>query len=45
MSSQLWISVAVTDEMKEQYVLATTEVKKKIMMDYVALSEYFPEDS
>ena len=45
MSSQLWISVAVTDEMKEQYVLATTEVKKKIMMDYVALSEHFPEDS
>jgi hypothetical protein len=44
MSSQLWISVTVTDEMKEQYILATTEVKKQIMMDYVALSEYFPDE-
>jgi hypothetical protein len=45
MSSQLWISVTITDEMKEQYILATTQVKKQIMMDYVALSEHFPDES
>jgi len=45
MSSQLWISVSITDEMKEQYILATTQVKKQIMMDYVALSEHFPDES
>lgn len=45
MSSQLWISVTITDEMKEQYIVATTQVKKQIMMDYVALSEHFPDDS
>ena len=44
MSSQLWISVSITDEMKEQYILATTQVKKQIMMDYVALSEHFPDE-
>jgi hypothetical protein len=45
MSSQLWISVTITDEMKEQYILATTQVKKQILMDYVALSEHFPDES
>lgn len=45
MSSQLWISVTITDEMKDQYIVATTQVKKQIMMDYVALSEHFPDES
>jgi hypothetical protein len=44
MSSQLWISVTITDEMKEQYIVATTQVKKKILMDYVGLSEHFPDE-
>jgi len=44
MSSQLWISVNITNEMKEQYIVATTQVNKKIMMDYIALSEHFPEE-
>ena len=45
MSSQLWISVTITDEMKDQYIVATTQVKKQIIMDYVALSEHFPDES
>jgi len=44
MSSQLWISVTITDEMKENYIVATTQVNKKILMDYVALSEHFPDE-
>jgi hypothetical protein len=45
MSSQLWISVTVTNEIKENYIVATTQVKKKILMDYVALSEHFPDEN
>ena len=43
MSSQLWISVNVTEEMKRDYIVASSQAKKQILMDYVELSEHFPE--
>jgi hypothetical protein len=45
MSSQLWISVNVTEEMKSLYIVASSEVKKAIMMDYVQLSDKFQDDN
>jgi len=43
MSSQLWISINITEEMKQQYVVAKTQATKKIMMDYIQLSDKFEE--
>jgi hypothetical protein len=42
MSSQLWMSVNITEEMKAAYIVASSQVEKKIMMDYVSLSDQFP---
>jgi len=42
MSSQLWMSVNVTEEMKATYIVASSQVEKKTMMDYVSLSDQFP---
>jgi len=44
MSSQLWLSISLTDEMKQNYIVASTEVKRQIMMDYVQLSEKYQEE-
>jgi hypothetical protein len=45
MSSQLWISISITEEMKQNYIVASTEVKKQTIMDYVQLAENYPEDT
>ena len=44
MSSQLWISINITEEMKNLYIVASTQVKKQIIMDYVELSQHFPAE-
>ena len=44
MSSQLWISISITDEMKQNYIVATAEAKKQTIMDYVQLAENHPEE-
>jgi len=44
MSSQLWISIYITDEMKQKYIVATAVAKKQTIMDYVQLAENHPEE-
>ena len=44
MSSQLWISVSITDEMKHTFTVASTHAKKKTIMDYVQLANIYPEE-
>jgi hypothetical protein len=45
MSSQLWLSINITDEMKKNYIVASTQVNKKIKMDYIDLSEHFSDEN
>jgi len=44
LSSQLWLSISLTEEMRQTYIVATTQVKKQTIMDYVQLSENHPEE-
>lgn len=43
MSSQLWMSVSITEEMKHTFTVASMQAKKKIIMDYVELADNYPE--
>ena len=44
LSSQLWLSISLTEEMRQTYIVATAEVKKQTIMDYVQLAENHPEE-
>jgi len=44
MSSQLWLSISLTEEMRQSYIVATAVAKKQTIMDYVQLSENHPEE-
>jgi hypothetical protein len=44
MSSQLWISIYITNEMKQNYIIASTRASKLTIMDYVQLAEIHPEE-
>jgi hypothetical protein len=44
MSSQLWISLFITDAMKQYFIVANNQVKDKCIMDYVQLSDSYPGD-
>jgi hypothetical protein len=43
MSSQLWMSVSITEEMKHTFTVASAQAKKKTIMDYVQLADNYPE--
>ena len=43
MSSQLWMTVRMTDEMKQKYIIASTKASLQPRLDYVKLSEIYPE--
>jgi len=43
MSSQLWISLFITDAMKKDFIVANNQIKDKCIMDYVQLSDNYPE--
>jgi hypothetical protein len=43
MSSQLWMSVSITEEMKHNFTVASAQAKKKTIMDYVQLADNYPE--
>lgn len=44
MSSQLWMSISITDDMKQNYIVASINVKKDTIMDYVQLAEKYLKD-
>lgn len=44
MSSQLWMSVSITDEMREQCIVARTQATQQPIMDYVQLAAMYPEE-
>ena len=43
MSSQLWINICLNDELKEQYIIAHTELSTCTRMDYVDLADSYAE--
>jgi len=44
MSSQLWMNICLNDELKEQYIIANTELSTQTKMDYVALADSYAEE-
>jgi hypothetical protein len=44
MSSQLWMNICLNDELKEQYIIANTELSIRTKMDYVALADSYAEE-
>lgn len=45
MSSQLWMCLNITQEIKNTYIVASTQVKKQTIMDYIELSEHFSDEN
>ena len=44
LSSQLWINICLEEGLKEQYVVASTELKVFPVIDYIDLSDSYPEE-